>query len=787
MIRNYLRTAWRNLFNNRTYSFINIAGLGLGLATGFIILLWVYQEYSMNMYHKNADRIYKVNATIKFGSEQTVIWENTPAPVAVFARENINDIEKAALLKINYGAKQVVKYGEKIFVEDKIGYTENPLFEIFDFPIVAGDDKKPLADGLSVVLTEKTARRYFDKDDPLGKTIRFRDTLFTVSGVMKDFPASSSIQADMLFTMDIIRLQFRGNGQWKTLEQDWGNHNYFTFCLMKKGTGTENAAQALLKTAKKAHPNSSVISFPFVPLKNLYLYKPDGTKGRIIMVEIFFIVAVFVLLIACINYVNLVTAKATQRIKEVSIRKIIGAGKKQLFWQFFTEAGVLLMLAGFIALVFGALLLPLYKQVSGNAVVYDVADWKLWKLVIVLMGTMWLLTGLYPALLLSSFRPLQSLRGNGLLVNAGLLRKSLVVLQFVVSITLLLSTVFIHRQMNYVMNKDLHVNTENVLAIPAWKIMEHAQQFKQEIAQSSYVKGVTSSNLSFFDGGNSSTDLEWPGKQADEKLVIWDIAGDQKFMKFFNTDILDGSDFSKTSPGSSDYILNETAVRKMGLKNPVGQVIKYHEQSGTVIGVVKDFHFESLHKELEPALLRYDTAESAIVYVKVPQQNTKEVIAYARKLWKKYEQQLPMEYSFLDDQLAKQYDKETRASHLFDAFSLITLLISCLGLFGLAAYSAERRTKEIGIRKVLGAEVSQLAALLSREFIVLVVVAIVIAVPLVWLGMNKLLEYFAYRISLDWWVFLITCMAAIITALATVSFQAIKAAMANPVKSLRTE
>ncbi len=786
MIINYIKIAFRNLVKSRTYSFINIAGLGLGLATGFIILLWVYQEYSMNLYHHHADRIYKINSQINIGSEQTV-WETTPAPVAVFARNNIPDIEKVALLKVNYGAKQVVKYGDKIFIEDRIGYTENQLFEIFDFPLVAGDDKKPLADGLSVALTEKTAQRYFGSDDPLGKTIRFRDTLFTVSSVMKDFPPSSSIQADMLFSMDIIRLKFRGNGQWKTIEQDWGNHNYSTFCLMRKGAGTQNASQALLQEAKTSNPNSSVTSFPFVPLKDIYLYKPDGTKGRIIMVEIFFIVAIFVLLIACINYVNLVTAKATQRIKEVSVRKIIGAEKKQLFWQFFTEAGVLLALASFIALTFVALLLPLYKQVSGTEVVYHAADWKLWKLALTLMGTMWLLTGLYPALLLSSFRPLQSLRGSGMLANAGLIRKSLVVLQFIVSITLLLSTVFIHRQMNYVMSKDLHVNTENVLAIPAWQISEHAQDFKAGLAQSSYVKGITCSNLSFFEGGNSSTDLEWPGKLPEEKLVIWDIAGDQQFMKFFNTDIATGADFSATSPGSAGYILNETAVRKMGLKNPVGQVIKFHERPGTVIGVVKDFHFESLHKELEPALLRYDTEESAMIYAKVSQQHTQEVIAHAQKLWKKYEPQLPMEYSFLDDQLARQYDKETRASYLFDAFSLITLLISCLGLFGLAAYSAERRTKEIGIRKVMGANAGQLATLLSREFIVLVVAAIVISVPMVWLGMNKLLDYFAYRISLDWWVFVLTCVAAVLVAIVTVSFQAIKAALANPVKSLRTE
>ena len=604
---------------------------------------------------------------------------------------------------------------------------------------------------------------------------------------MKDFPANSSIQLSMLFSMDIIRIKFRGNGQWKTIEQDWGNYNYSTFCLMKKGSNTSYASRAILAELKKMNPDASITGFPFRLLKDLYLYKADGSKGRIIMVEIFFIIAIFVLLIACINYVNLVTAKATQRVKEISIRKIIGGKKKQLFWQFFIEAGVLLLLATLTALLLTGLLLPVYKEVSGNDITYSPADWQLWKIFLSILGVVWILTGLYPALLLSSFKPLQSLQGRGLISSAGILRKSLVVLQFVVSITLLLSTVFIHRQMSFIKNKDLHVNTDNVIVFPVWKIYNHAGEFKNELKQSAQVSEMTTANMSFFEGGNSTSDLDWPGKEKGHDLMISQIDVDQKFLQFFHTAMKEGNDFSKTTAGSPDYILNETAVRKMGLKNPVGQTIKFHDRPGTVIGIVEDFHFESLQKELEPALLEYAPDEGFVIYARIQQEDAKKVIAFAQSIWRKYEPDLPIEYSFLDDQLAKQYDKETRASHLFDAFSLITLFISCLGLFGLAAYSAERRTKEIGIRKVLGADVGQLAALLSKEFVVLVFIAMVVAIPIVWIGMDKLLNYFAYRISLDWWVFLLTCFFAVLAAIITVSFQAIKAAVANPVKSLRTE
>ncbi len=786
MIKIYFKIAFRNLVKNRTYSFINVAGLGLGLATGFIMLLWVTNEYSMNRYHAHSDRIYQVNAKLKFGGEETV-WENTPAPVALYARENIKDVEKVAMLKGDYGARQVVKVDTTVFIEDKIGYTENDLFNIFDFPVVKGDPNKPLAEGLSVVLTETTASKYFGKADPIGKILQFKDTTFSVSAVIKDFPANSSIQMNMLFSMDIIKIRFRGNGQWKTIDQDWGNYNYSTFCLMKKGSGTGYASAAILAALKKANPDAAVFSFLFRPLKNLYLYKADGSKGRVIMVEIFFIIAVFVLLIACINYVNLVTAKATQRVKEISIRKIIGAEKKQLFWQFFIEAGALLLLAALAALFLTELLLPVYKQVSGNAVSYDHGDWQLWKVFLSILSIVWLLTGLYPALLLSSFKPLNSLQGKGILSGAGFLRKSLVVLQFIVSIVLLLSTVFIHRQMNYIQNKDLHINTDNVLVFPAWRIYEHKEEFKNDLQRSAKVTEMAVSSLSFFEGANSTTDLDWPGKQKDDKLMITQVDVDQQFLDFFHTSINEGTDFSKTSAGSPDYILNETAVRKMGLKDPVGKVIKFHERPGTVIGIVEDFHFKSLQTEIEPALLEYEPDNCSVIYARVQQKNAKEVITIAQNIWRKYEPNLPMEYSFLDDQLAKQYDKETRASRLFDAFAMITLFISCLGLFGLAAYSAERRTKEIGIRKVLGADVSQLAALLSKEFVFLVLIAIVIAVPIVWIGMDKLLNYFAYRISLDWWVFVLTCAFAVVAAVITVSFQAIKAAVDNPVVSLRTE
>ncbi|MGZ5191217.1 MAG: FtsX-like permease family protein, partial [Flavisolibacter sp.] len=690
-------------------------------------------------------------------------------------------------LKGDYGSKQVVKNGNTVFVESRIGYTENEFFEIFDFPILHGNKNEPIAKGLSVVLTESTAKKYFGNENAIGKIVSFKDTSFHVSAVMKDFPANSSLQFDLLFSMDIVKLKFRGSGEWKTIDQDWGNYNYSTFCLVKEGANTKVASDLILKEIKKANPDASVVEFPFRPLNNLYLYKPDGSKGRLVLVEIFFIVAIFVLLIAAINYINLVTARATQRIKEISIRKIIGADKKQLFWQFFIETGVLLLLSAVFAFVLIQFFLPVYREVSNTSIELNPSNKQMWQVVLWVLAGIWLLTGFYPALLLSSFKPLQSLRGRGFMSNAGLLRKALVVLQFVVSLTLLLSTIFIHKQMDYLQNRDMNVNTENKLVIDVWKIWEQTSEFKNRLTQIPGIRDMTSASAFLFGGVNSTTDIEWPGKPKDEKMWISVFEVDKNFIEFFKTPMKEGMGFENVAPGAPSYILNETAVRKMGLKDPVGQSIKFHNEPGTVIGVVSDFNYESLHKDLEPALIQYNPNETGIIYATVLPSDAKKVISDIEKIWKEYEPNLPMEYKFLDEQLATQYDKENRAKTLFDAFSIITLLISCLGLFGLATHSAERRVKEIGIRKVLGANVRNIAALLSKEFVVLVLLAIFISVPLVYLGMQKLLQEFAYKISLDWWVFAIAGLCAMFIALATVSLQAVKAAFVNPVKSLRSE
>jgi len=787
MFKNYFKIAFRSIKKNKTYSFINVFGLGLGLATAFILLLWVNNEYSMNKYHTHSNRIYQLNAKIKSGTDP-VIWENTPAPLVGVAKESISSIEKIARLQSNYGFKQAVKYNGNVFIEDKIGYTENELFDIFDFSVKLGDPREPFSKGLSVIITESTAKKYFGDENPIGKIISFRDTTIQVSAVLKDFPANSSIQFNMLFSLDIVRAKFRGRGQWKTMDQDWNNSNYSTFCLMKKDANLEEAATVFQGALKKVYPEDAGTQYLFRPLKNMYLYKTDGSKGRIILVEIFFMIAIFVLLIACINYINLVTARATQRVKEISIRKIVGAGKLQLFWQFFIETGVLLCFAVFAALLLADLMLPLYRQVSGNSVTYDLSSWRILKVLLEIVACVWLLTGLYPALLLSSFKPLQSLKGIGFLSNVGFVRKSLVVLQFVVSITLLLTTVVIHRQMDYVQNKDLHINIDNTLVLPVWKLKgQDAVAFREELNQLSYVKETTVSSASLFEGANSSTDIEWPGKQKDDKLVITQFDVDKNFMQFFHAKMKEGTDFEKVSPGSKNFILNETAVKKMGLQDPVGQTIKFHSEAGVVIGVIEDFYFEGYQRELAPAILEYNPDETSVVYARIQQKDAQKAIASAQSIWKKYESTLPLEYAFLDANFAKQYDKETRASKLFDAFALITLLISCLGLFGLATHSAERRVKEIGIRKVLGADIRHITLLLTKEFVVLVLLAIIVAVPVVWVGMDKLLDYFIYRISLQWWVFLVACAGAVFIALLTVGVQAVKAGVANPVKSLRTE
>jgi putative ABC transport system permease protein len=772
---------------DRLYSVINVFGLGLGLAIGFVLLYWVNSQYTMNAFHKKADRIYQVNMQYK-PEINAGIMQTIAAPAANYAREHIPDLENIVRLRYSYSFKQPVKADDKIFIEDKWGYTENAFFDIFDFPIVMGSSKEPFAQGLTAVLSESTAKKYFGNENPIGKIIRFRDTTLQVSAIMKDFPASSSLQFDMLFSLELQKLKFRGNGEWKTIDQDWGNGDYYTYALMKPGGNTARASKILVGGVDQVFKESGVAAFPFRPLKNIYLYKPDGSKGRLVMVQIFLLVGVFILLIAAINYINLVTARATQRVKEISMRKILGAEKRQLFVQFFCETGLLLFLSILTAVFIIQVLLPAYSQITGTSMQTDIGNWQLWKVLLMLVAGVWLLSGLYPALLLSSFLPVQAMRGTGFFARTGFIRKSLVVLQFVVSITLFLGTVFVHRQLDFIRGQDLSLNTDHVIGFSTWRIdSKGAAEMKSEVQKMAGVSGYTSGNIGLFEGVNSSGGLEWPGKPKDESFQVARFEVDNRFLNFFDIKLLDGSNLDNVSVNSPDFILNETAIQKMGLKNPVGTAITWNGVKGTIIGVVKDFHFKSMHEKMMPALIQYVSESNSDLYVRVQPQYAKTLIASAEKVWKKYEAVMPMEYHYLNDQVAAQYDMEIRASRLFDVFAIVTMLISCLGLFGLTTYSAERRIKEIGIRKVLGAGVANIAVLLSTEFIRLVIIATIIAIPIVWYCMNLLLENFAYRIELSWWVFALTAAGAIAIALFTMSFQAIRAGLANPVKSLRTE
>lgn len=784
MLTNYIRIAWRSLLKNRLYSVINIFGLGLGLAVGFVLLYWVNNEYTMNAFHKKADRIYQVNA--KWTEES--FHENVGAPVAVYAREHISDIEKVVRVRSNYNYKQPVKVEERVFIEDKIGYTENEFFQIFDFPIVKGSPNEPFAQGLTVVITETIAKKYFGNENPVGKIITFRDTTIQVSAVMQDFPANSSIRFDMLFSIELQKLKFRGNGPYKTIDTDWGNFDYTTFALVKPGADLERASQTLREALLKVFAESKLLGFPLRPLSDIYLYKADGSKGRLVMVEIFLVVGVFILLIAAINYINLVTARATQRIKEISMRKILGAEKRQLFNQFFIETGLLIFLSLVIAFILVQILIPIYGYITDTDFHVNIYNWQLWKVLLMLVAGIWLLSGLYPALLLSSFRPVQALRASGIFSNTGMVRKSLVVLQFVVSISLALGTVFIHRQMNFIRNSDLGVNTDQVLVFQTWRLKGSGPvEFANQLKQMAGVTDYTSANGSLFDGVNYNMNLDWPGKTEENKFYVADFQVDKTFMKFFDIKMKEGQNLNYVSEGNPQWIMNETAIKKLGLKDPVGRTIKYRDVQGTIIGVAKDFHFQSMHSEMMAVLMQFNTEEASTLYVRVQPRDAKKVVAAAEKVWEKYEAIMPMDYHFLNDKVAQQYDREAKASQLFDAFAVVTMLISCLGLFGLTTYSAERRVKEIGIRKVLGAGVGRIAILLSKEFVRLVIIASVIAIPIVWYSMTRLLENFAFRTSLSWWVFALAALGAISLALITMSFQAIRAGMANPVKSLRTE
>jgi putative ABC transport system permease protein len=790
MFRNYLKIAWRNILRNKFYALLNIIGLTVGLTFGLLILLWVNDEFSFDAFNTKADRIYRINAQIGTGTSRQT-WPGIPGPIGMHAVKDVPEVENSVRIN-NYGYS-VYRYKDKLLSAGDHGayVADASLFKVFDFKLLKGNINNPFPDIHSIIITETTAKRFFGDEDPIGKVLlgNSKDN-YTVTGVLKDFPENSSFKADILFSFELAKKNYQSGGYWKSLEQDWGDYFYNTYVLIKPGTSAKVVADKLtaIHIANQKDAGQGHLQYVAQPLLHTHLYNTDGTPAGLQTARIFLIVAVLILIIACINYVNLSTARAMLRSKEVSVRKIIGAERKQLFGQFIIETTLFFVVAVLLSLIAVKSLMPVYNTISGKEMQFDMFDGSIWKVIILTVIGSLAASSIYPALLLSSFKPINALKGKlSLGIGNVLFRKGLVVTQFIFSIVLIIGTLIIRQQLKYIQEKDLGYDKSHVFGMDMGDIYGHYDAVRAELMSRSGVIDVTRAGDNIVNINNNTGDTDWDGKESKRSFLIHPLNIDDTYINFFKLKIVAGRAFRSGKADSTNYILNETAVREAGIKDPIGKRFKLHDKNGMIIGVVKDFHFASLKQKIEPAILVDAPENCGTIFIKTTGKGAQQAIKAGEKAYKAYNPVLPYSYEFLDADYDNLYKSDTRSGTLFSIFACIAIFISCLGLLGLATYTAQVKVKEIGIRKVLGATVTNITSMLSVDFLKLVLLSIIVATPIAWYAMHKWLQDYAYPVKMHWWVFALAGVSALLIAFITISFQAVKAALANPVKSLRSE
>jgi len=768
-------------------------GLSVGMTACFLIFLYVRFELSYDSFHSKADRIYRVVADIK--TPRSDINASGPSwAVPPNAKDEFPEIE--SFVRVTDDKVLVRKDDIKIQEENTL-WADSSFFHVFDFKLLKGNPHTALKDQFSVVFSETAAKKYFGKKDPMGQTLLLTGDAFPakVTGIMKDIPENSQIKADMLLSMTTITQKFAPR-----IDSQWGNYGASAYFLLRKGANPKSLTSkfpAFLERRNGTEMKKSQM-YPTLflePLRDVYLRSTrDGNKtGNITNVYIFSIVAIFILLIACINFINLTTARSSERAKEVGIRKVVGAAKKQLVKQFIGESIILCLISFSITIFLSWLLLPLFNHLAGKTISQSIFD-NLQYLGILLSASIGigLIAGLYPALILSSFKPIVVLKGKFSSGTRGiLLRKALVVSQFTISIALIIATIIVYNQMSYMRNQDLGFKKDQVVVMDTYGDAAK-DALRQALTTIPTVKAVSTSS-SVPGSGNPGAYSEIENNKGDLQVANLDLYFvDFDYINLFKIKMVAGRAFSKEfgTDTTQAMLLNEAAVKMFGYSSPqqaIGKRFKQWGREGRIIGVMKDFHFHSLQQPIKPLSMRIEPGGTSLVSVNVSAANLPATMSAIETKWKTLIPNRPFSYFFLDEFFDKQYRGEERFGKLFLNFSILAIFISCLGLLGLASYSTIQRTKEIGVRKVLGASVSNIVNLLSKDFLTLVVISSLIAFPISWFAMHKWLQDFAYRTSMSWWVFLLAAILATLIALLTISFQAIRAAISNPVKSLRTE
>ncbi len=782
MFKNYLKIALRNIKRQKVYSFINIVGLTVGMACCILIFLWVQDELSYDKFHKNVNDIYRV-VYEAYSTGQAVNSWRTPPPLAPMMKDTFPEIEDS--VRFHRQESNLVKHKQQSH-RQTAGFADASVFKIFTFNFVKGNPESALKNPYSAVITEAMAKKYFGSQDPLGKRLTIENQFdLNITGVIKKMPHNTLLQVDFLTPFETIK-EFIGEENL----QHWGYCGYYTFLLMKKGTNINEFNKKIASFLNKNNPKLKVQLY-LQPMTRIHLYSLGG-GGAIVYVTIFSLVALSVLLIACINFMNLSTARSTKRAKEIGLRKVVGAKRVQIIWQFFGESIILAIAALLFSLLLVELLLPVFRTLSGKPLTLTGNISGSFNFLLGLAGIALftgIISGSYPALYLSSFQPVQVLKRK---VKSGssLFRKGLVVVQYALSIILVIGTTVIYNQLEYMKNRNPGFNRNNLVCIRMNRdLTDKYNSFRNELMRNPDVLNVTSTSVLVGTGTNlSGIKAEWQGKNPEKKIDFHVISVDYDFFETFSMEIALGRSFSREYPSDDEkIILNEEAVRQMEIESPVGKRFTVFGHTGEIVGVVRDFNLESLHRKVEPMILMFLDGWNSRIIARVNSGNLSSTIAYLENTAKTFAPEFPFEYTFLDDEFDRLYRSEQRLGTLFNIFSILAIFIASLGLFGLSSFTAEQRTKEIGIRKTFGASWSKIVILFSKEFAKWILLANIIAWPAAYIGIDKWLQNFAFRIDIGIGSFILSGMLVLVIALLTVSFHSIKAAIANPVEALRYE
>jgi putative ABC transport system permease protein len=787
MFRNYLLTAWRNLAKNKLYSVINIGGLAIGMSVSLMLLLYVYNEFSFDQFNKNGGRLYRVfrnqpsNGGLQTGG-------TTPIPLAPAVTKDFPEVDQIA--RTNWSYYQLINYKDKALKLEVLA-ADPSLLTMFTFDFVAGNAREALADPSSIVLTQSGAKALFGDANPVGQTITLSNKYpLKVSAVIKDNPANSSFTFKALISWD----QLGAEQEW-VRQSGWGNYSFFTYVMLKPGVSLASVNTKLKNIVTRYDPVNKENTLFLYPFARYHLYSDfkNGVNsgGNIDSVRLFLFLAIGILIIACINFMNLSTARSERRAREVGVRKAVGARRFALIQQFMGESLLMAFMALLLAIGLVALLMPWFNDLIHLQLSLPYRNMWAWVAAFAVTVFTGIVAGSYPALFLSSFKPVKVLKGKLAATKSTVRpRQLLVVVQFTFAVCLILSSIFIYKQINYIKDRPVGYDRNGLLEMPVeGSLVTNFESFRQEAINAGAITDGATTSMSITNNGSNSWGITWSGQlPGEDKLPIDQLVGTYHIVNTYGMKLVEGRDFSPAYPGDSAAILlNEAAVKLMRFKRPLGQIVKYQGQNCKVVGVVENFVWGSPYEPVKPAIIGFGDWQGIIALRLNPGKSISSSLSILQGVYKKYNAQYPFQYSFTDEKFNQKFSNERLLGMMSAGFTCLAIIISCLGLFGLASFSAEQRKKEIAIRKVLGASTGSLWVNLSQEFVWLVMISFVLGSGICWYYIHEWLYKYTYHTALSLWVFVVTMLASLMICLLTVSWQAIKAALSSPVRSLRSE